>query len=66
MKRHFPGLHAEASRGDGVLVGIFLVRVDRAYYRWHPQKPLRFSSPVILPPAKFRDESTVPRNRSGN
>jgi hypothetical protein len=26
MKRHFPGLHAEASRGDGVLEGIFLVR----------------------------------------
>jgi hypothetical protein len=39
MKRHFPGLHSEGSRGDEFLQGVFLVRVDRAYYRWHPQKP---------------------------
>jgi hypothetical protein len=38
MKRHFPGLHAEASR-DGILEGVLLVRLDRTYYRWHPQKP---------------------------
>jgi hypothetical protein len=46
MKRHFPGLHSEAKNGDGFLEGIFLARVDRAFYRWHPQKPffaLRFS-----------------------
>jgi hypothetical protein len=46
MKRHFPGLHLEAKNGDGLLEGIFLARVDRAFYRWHPQKPffaLRFS-----------------------
>ena len=50
MKRHFPGLHAEASCGDGVLEGIFLVRVDRAYYRWHPQKPFFILSFAILEP----------------
>ena len=50
MKRHFPGLHAEASRGDGVLEGVFLVRVDRAYYRWHPQKPFFILSFAILEP----------------
>ena len=33
MKRHFPGLHAEKSRENDFLEGIFLVRVDRAYYR---------------------------------
>jgi hypothetical protein len=48
MKRHFPGLHSEASRGDGVLEGVFLVRVDRAYYRWHPQKPFFILSFAIL------------------
>ena len=53
MKRHFPGLHAEASRGDGVLEGIFLVRVDRAYYRWHPQKPFFILSFAILEPIDF-------------
>jgi len=51
MKRHFPGLHAEAARGDGVLEGIFLVRVDRACYRWHPQKPFFILSFVILEPS---------------
>ena len=65
MKRHIPGLHAEASRGDGVLEGIFLVRVDRAYYRWHPQKPLFILSFAILEPNDlasrkgFPDESTA-------
>jgi hypothetical protein len=46
MKRRFPGLHAESKNGDGLLEGLFLARVDRAFYRWHPQKPffaLRFS-----------------------
>ncbi|HUJ29657.1 MAG TPA: hypothetical protein VLY23_00125 [Candidatus Acidoferrum sp.] len=46
MKRQFPGLHAESKDGDGLLEGLFLARVDRAFYRWHPQKPffaLRFS-----------------------
>ena len=48
MKRQFPGLHAEASRAADVLEGIFWVRVDRAYYRWHPQKPFFILSFAIL------------------
>jgi len=51
VKRHFPGLHAEASRGDGILEGVFLARVDRAYYRWHPQKPFFILSFAILEPS---------------
>jgi len=46
MKRQFPGLHAESKNGDGLLEGLFLARVDHAFYRWHPQKPffaLQFS-----------------------
>jgi hypothetical protein len=46
MKRHIPGLHREATNGEEILEGIFLVRVDRAFYRWHPQRPffvLRFA-----------------------
>lgn len=46
MKRQFPGLHAESKNGDGLLEGFFLARVDRVFYRWHPQKPffsLQFS-----------------------
>ncbi len=46
MKRHIPGLYREAQNGDAILEGIFLVWVERAFYRWHPQKPffaLRFT-----------------------
>ena len=45
MKRRIPGLHEE-SRGSEVPDGIFLVRVERACYQYHPHKPyfaLRFS-----------------------
>jgi hypothetical protein len=50
MKRQFPGLHSELKNGDGLLEGVFLVRVERAFYRWHAEKPffaLRF---MILEP----------------
>jgi hypothetical protein len=50
MKRHLPGLHSEGLRGDEVLQGIFLARVDRAYYRWHQQKPFFVLSFAILEP----------------
>ena len=47
MKRRILGLKEIAqSSPDEVPDGLFLVRVDRAQYRWHPQKPfyaLRFS-----------------------
>ena len=50
MKRLFPGLHTEKSRETDFLEGIFLVRVDRAYYRWHPQKPFFILSFTVLEP----------------
>ncbi len=39
MKRHIPGLHQQVQSGDDNLEGLFLVRVERGFYRWHPQKP---------------------------
>ena len=51
MKRHIPGLHSRQQASDSPLEGLFLVRVEWASYRWHPQKPflaVRFS---ILEPA---------------
>jgi len=48
-----PGLHAQHHASSTNLDGIFLVRVERASYRWHPQKPflaIRFS---ILEPASY-------------
>jgi hypothetical protein len=50
MRHHVPGLHQVAGNGSDALEGVFLVRVDRAFYRWHPHRPffsLRF---VILEP----------------
>ena len=57
MKRHIPGLHTAARDGANSLEGLFLVRVERAFYRWHPQKPffaLRFA---ILEPKEHAGQS---------
>ena len=57
MKRNIPGLHTESRHGIDLLEGSFLVRVDRAFYRWHPQKPffaLRFS---ILEPRELAGQT---------
>jgi hypothetical protein len=53
MKRYFPGLHTEPNRVDDPLEGIFLVRVDRANYRWHPQKPFFVLCFMILEPKEL-------------
>ena len=53
MRRLIPGLHTQHHASSTNLDGIFLVRVERASYRWHPQKPflaVRFS---ILEPASY-------------
>jgi hypothetical protein len=45
MRRNIPGLHEQSSGGE-IPDGIFLVRVERASYQYHPHKPyfaLRFS-----------------------
>ena len=40
MRRHFESLRpADVSAIHSVPDGVFLVRVDRAQYRWHKQKP---------------------------
>jgi hypothetical protein len=50
MKRHIPGLHAELRASDDSLEGAFLVRVDRVFYRWHPQRPFYVLRFAILEP----------------
>jgi hypothetical protein len=57
VKRQIAGLHQQAQNGDNTLEGVFLVRVERAFYRWHPQKPffaLHFS---ILEPKEHAGQS---------
>jgi hypothetical protein len=46
MKRRFQGLHETVERSEDLPDGVFLVRVDRAQFRWHAHKPfyaVRFS-----------------------
>ena len=50
MRRRIPGLHQQAQNGDDVLEGVFLVRVERASYRYHPQKPFFALCFAILKP----------------
>ena len=53
MKRQIPGLHLNQRGVEGKLEGLFLVRVDRASYRWHPQKPFVEIRFVVLEPKSF-------------
>jgi hypothetical protein len=61
VKRHIPGLRSDARRKPDVLEGVFLVRVDRVFYRWHPERPfysVRFS---ILEPSRYSGRSVKGR-----
>jgi hypothetical protein len=61
MKRHIPGLHCEPRVSDDTLEGIFLVRVDRAFYRWHPQRPFYVLRLAILEPREHQDRPLTGR-----
>ena len=61
MRRQIPGLHSQHVAPDGNLNGLFLVRVERASYRWHPQKPFVELRLVILEPNSFQDRSFISR-----
>ena len=57
MTSHIPGLHGTAQNGDRDLEGLFLVRVDRAFYRWHPQEPSFALRPCIFEPKEYTDRT---------
>jgi hypothetical protein len=57
MKRHIPGLHSRQQHHEDLLEGLFLVRVDSASYRWHPQKPFLSVRFVVLEPEPFAGRS---------
>jgi hypothetical protein len=57
MKRHIPGLHGKTQNGDNTLKGLFLVRVERAFYRWHPQKPFYALRLGILEPREHTSQA---------
>ena len=53
MKRHIPGLHQEAQNRDDIPEGIFLVEIERVFYRYHPQKPFFALRLAILEPEEL-------------
>jgi hypothetical protein len=61
MRRQIQGLHLNQRGVENKVEGLFLVRVARARYRWHPQKPfveIRFS---VLEPKSFETRSFLGR-----
>ena len=51
MKRYVSGLNqASAGANDGLIDGLFLVRIERIQYRWHRQKPLYSIQFSVLEP----------------
>ena len=61
MKRQIPGLHLNQHGIDSKLEGLFLVRVDWARYRWHPQKPFVEIRFIVLEPKSFESRSVSGR-----
>src|SRR5579864_8479615 len=54
MKRRIQGLSSTVSNGQNdVPDGVFLVRVDRAQYRWHSQKPFYLLRLTVLEPQEL-------------
>ncbi len=61
MKRHIPGLHRESHNSEDILEGVFLVRVDRVFYRWHPQRPFYVLLLAVLEPREHQGRSLTGR-----
>jgi hypothetical protein len=53
MRRHIAGLSQQSQSEDQQLEGLFLVRVERASYRCHPQKSFFTVFFVVLEPKEF-------------
>lgn len=54
MKRYIHGLRdTTPASGNSLPDGIYLVRVDRAQYRWHPQKPFYTLRLLVLEPQEL-------------
>ena len=57
MIRKLPGLSLSDSEPAAGLNGFFLVRVETASYRWHPQKPFLVVRFAILEPLAYLHRS---------
>jgi len=53
MRHRIQGLRDTATSGEDVAAGVYLVRVDRAQYRWHKQKPCYLLRLTVLEPCEL-------------
>jgi len=61
MRHQIPGLHSKHQDSESSLDGVFLVRVERAWYRRHQQKPFVELGFVILEPQPYQARSFFSR-----
>jgi hypothetical protein len=62
MRRRIPGLHeADRSDADEVPDGLYLVRLTRAQYRWHAQKPFYILRFAVVEPKEVAGRSAACR-----
>jgi hypothetical protein len=62
MKRRIAGLHEAAlSAAEGIQDGVFLVRVERAQYRWHAQKPYYLLRCSVVEPCQLAGRAITGR-----
>ncbi|MGB6429981.1 MAG: hypothetical protein WBF06_05315 [Candidatus Acidiferrales bacterium] len=61
MRRHIPGLYCDPPSHKESIDGVFLVRVDRVLYRWHPERPFYALRLAILEPHEHQGRSLTGR-----
>jgi hypothetical protein len=62
MRRRIQGLHqADRSAASDIPDGLFLVRVHRAQYRWHAQKPYYLLCFTVLEPQQLAGKTVTGR-----
>jgi hypothetical protein len=61
MRHQIPGLHSQHQDSETSFTGVFLVRVEKAWYRRHPHKPFVELRLVILEPQSPQDRSFFSR-----
>jgi hypothetical protein len=54
-------LRGEGQKSGDMLEGVFLVRVDQVFYRWHPQRPFYVLRLAILEPREHQGRSLTGR-----
>jgi len=57
MKRHIEGLNGNRPSTPEILEGVFFARVDRVFYRWHPERPFYVLRLVVLEPSEHQGRS---------